>query len=183
MEQSQRTRQQSTRTTRQKCSNSQWTRWSETVVGQEAERERKEDNEAWGRKWWSMWSLQNKKCDTAMDANWATSNCHTSMVQMVLYSRCTETTVRAYNTVVTHRQKEKSNHQIHHGEILNDKTTINKNNKTTLLNLTRNKRERDSGRAISWEGKEGREGSLRKEVIIVEFAKQTNVTLQWMQPG
>ena len=31
--------------------------------------------------------------DTAMDANWATLNCCTSMVQMVLYSRYMETTV------------------------------------------------------------------------------------------
>ena len=33
-----------------------------------------------------------------------------------------------------------------------------------MLKLTRNERERDSGRARSWEGKEGRQGSLRKEV-------------------
>jgi hypothetical protein len=52
----------------------------------------------------------------------------------------------AYNTTVTHRQQEKSNHQIHHGETTNDKTKINKNNKTTMLKLTRNKRKQDSGR-------------------------------------
>ena len=64
--------------------------------------------------------------------------------------------VHAYNTVLTHQQQEKSNHQIHHGEITNDKTTINKKDKTTMLKLTRNKREQDSGR---WEAeRERKEG-------------------------
>jgi hypothetical protein len=32
-------------------------------------------------------------------------------------------TFHAYNTVVMHRQQEKSNHQIHHGVITKNKTT------------------------------------------------------------
>ncbi len=42
-----------------------------------------------------------------------------------------------------------------------------------MLKLTRNERERDSGRARSWGGEEGRQGSLRKEVVNnVEFAEK-----------
>ena len=53
-----------------------------------------------------------------------------------------------------------------------------------MLKLTRKEREWDSGRARSWERKEGRQGSLRKEVAInVDFSKRTNVTPWWMQPG
>ncbi len=45
---------------------------------------------------------QKKECDTAMDANWTTSNCHTNIVQMVLYSGCTEAAVPCslYNTCI-----------------------------------------------------------------------------------
>ena len=63
--------------------------------------ERKDEKEVWGRKWW-MWRLQKNECDTAMDANWVTSNCWTSMVQTVLYSGCTETTVAAAWNVYMH---------------------------------------------------------------------------------
>jgi hypothetical protein len=42
------------------------------------------------------------KCDTAMDENWAKLNCRTSMVQTVLYSRCTETTIAAACNVYMH---------------------------------------------------------------------------------
>jgi hypothetical protein len=93
-------------------------------------------------------------------------------------------TVRAFDTVVTHRQQEKRTHQIHHGEITRNKTRINKNDKTTMHKLTRIEREQVRGSERSCEGKEGRKGSLRKEVMNVEFAKQTNVTPQWLQgPG
>jgi hypothetical protein len=48
-----------------------------------------------------------------------------------------------------------------------------------MLKLTRNERKRDRGR----EGKEGRKGSLRKEVVInVEFAKNkcnTTMSANW----
>jgi hypothetical protein len=62
MVQSQTTRHQSTRTTRQQWrSNSPRLRGSETGVERDAERERKtEEKEVWGRKW-SMWSSQNKQ--------------------------------------------------------------------------------------------------------------------------
>jgi hypothetical protein len=61
-------------------------------------------------------------------------------------------------------------------------STINKKDKTTtMLKLIRNEREQDSGRARSWEGNKGSNGSLRKEVLInVEFAKRTP---QWIQTG
>ena len=78
-----RRRQQSTRTTSQQCSNSQETRGSETVVEREAEGERKEEKEVWGRKWWSMLSSQKKTNVTPR------SNRRTSMVQTIVYSRCT----------------------------------------------------------------------------------------------
>jgi hypothetical protein len=104
---------------------------------------------------------------------WATSNRRTNMVQTIVYSGCTETTVPCspYCTCIrygSNDRKKNSDHHIHHGE---SQTT--RNDKPTMLKLTRNERERDSGRARSWGGKEGREGSLRKEVVInVEFAKK-----------
>ena len=83
-------------------------------------------------------------------------------------------TVHAYDTVVTHQQQEKK--QSPNSSWSNHKQQDN--NAQTHM-------EQDSGTARSWEGKEGgRQGSLRKEVVInVEFAKQTNVTPWWMQPG
>ena len=82
---------------------------------------------------------------------WYTRYC-TAGAQKLLYHAAR--TVRAYNTVVTHRQYKKSNHQIHHGEITNDKTTINKNNKTTMLKLTRNERETEVEQEAERERKE-----------------------------
>ena len=92
------------------------------------------------------------KYGTAMDATWTTLNRGTSMVQTVLYSGCTEVAVPCslYWTCIQYGSDAPtariSKHQIHHGEITNSKTTINKKDKTTMLKLTRNKREQDSGR-------------------------------------
>jgi hypothetical protein len=91
MVKSQMTRQQSTRRTRQQCSNSQGTRGSETVEdkkprGKERKTRKIEEgsNDECGVR-------KTNNCDTTMDANWLTPNRHTSMVQTVLYSGCTET--------------------------------------------------------------------------------------------
>ncbi len=160
-----------------------------------------------------LWSLQVHTCDTEMNTKWTMLNCGTSMVQTLLYSRCTETTVpcirygsetqtivqtvmhtdctknyrtmkpvHAYDTVVMHQQwarnaitklirvQQKLNHQITN----NDKTAHS-------WPLTSNERESVEEREAKKE--EGRKGSLRKEVINVESAKQTNVTQQWMWAG
>ena len=99
-----------------------------------------------------------------MDVNWATSNCGTSMVQTVLYSRCTETTIPCspYCTSIQYSSytptvRKKTNHQIHHGEMTNNKATINRNNKTTTLKLNRNERETGVEREAERERKEGKE--------------------------
>jgi hypothetical protein len=63
--------------------------------------------------------------------------------------------------------QQKLNHQITN----NDKTAHS-------WPLTSNERESVVEREAKKE--EGRKGSLRKEVINVESAKQTNVTQQWM---
>ncbi len=115
---------------------------------------------------------KTKECDTAMDANWTTSNCRTSMVQMVLYSGCTETaapcspycTCIQYGSNAPTIRKKKSPNSSWWNRKQQD--NINKKDKTTMLKLTRNEREQDRGRERSWEGKEGRKGSFRKEVVI-----------------
>ncbi len=119
----------------------------ETGVEREAERERKEDNKVWGRKWWSMWSLQNKW-------EWHCNGCNLGNVELLYHHGTNSTVQRVHGSCRTMQpvlyvhtirlwraDSTKTNHQIHHGEITNNKTTINKNNKTTMLKLTKNERE------------------------------------------
>ena len=99
-------------------------------------------------------------CKTNMTQQWMqTGQCQTvvrtSMVKTVLYSGCAEAAVLCspYCTCIQYGSDAPtariSKHQIHHGEITNNKTTINKNDKTTMHKLTRNEREQDRGRERS----------------------------------
>ena len=98
-----------------------------------------------------------------MDANWTMSNHRTSMVQKVLYSGCKETAAQCspYCTCIRYSSDSptarKSNHQIHLGEITRDTTTSNKNDKTTMLKLTRNERETGAEREAERKRKEDKE--------------------------
>jgi hypothetical protein len=77
-------------------------RGSKTGVVQEAEREMKERKFEEGSGDHCGVCKKANKCDTVMDANWATLNCRTSKVQTILYSGCAETTVAAACNVYIH---------------------------------------------------------------------------------
>jgi hypothetical protein len=67
------------------------------------------------------WTLQNKRM-RHRDANWATSNRRTSMVQTIVNSGCRDNTVPCspYCTCIqygSNDSKKNSDHHIHHGEL------------------------------------------------------------------